>query len=599
MNSFVLIFESLSWCFFDDILVYSKTWEDHLVHLQIVLQILSTNSLFAKAEKCRFGVLQVDYLGHQISEQGVSVDPIKIQAVLDWPKPTTVKGMRGFLGLAGYYRKFIRHFGSIAAPLTQLLAKDSFHWSEAAKQAFIKLKEALTTPPVLCLPDFSQQFVVECDASGIGLGAILSQNSRPVAYFSEALKGSALALSTYEKEMLAIVKAVQKWRPYLLGRSFIVRTDQKSLKYLLEQRITTPAQTRWLPKLLGYDYQIEYKRGVENQGADSLSRVVEFQFMSLLLPSADWWSLLQKEIQQDSFYGGLLPKGSAPLLQRDGVWFKNNKVFLNPTSQFIPKILDYGHSSPVGGHYGYHKTLARIKQNFVWSGMRGMVKEFLKACDVCQRFKSDCMKPAGLLQPLPIPTTIWTDISMDFIEGLPPSNGYTVIMVVVDRLTKYAHFAALKHPFTAATVAKVFIANVVRLHGIPASIVTDRDRVFLSSFWQALFQLQGTQLCMSSSYYPQSDGQTEVMNRTLEQYLRCFAGDQPRKWVEWLPLAEFSYNTSLHFSTKTTPFEAVYGTPPPTLLTYVPGISRIQVVDESLRDRDAILRELRHNLSLA
>jgi hypothetical protein len=188
---------------------------------------------------------------------------------------------------------------------------------------------------------------------------------------------------------------------------------------------------------------------------------------------------------------------------------------------------------------------------------------------------------------------------MDFIEGLPPSNGYTVIMVIVDCLTKYAYFAALKHPFTAATVAKVFIANVVRLHGIPTSVITDRDRVFLSSFWQALFQLQSTQLCMSSSYYPQSDGQTEVMNRTLEQYLRCFAGDQPRKWVEWLPLAEFSYNTSLHFSTKTTPFEAVYGTPPPTLLTYVPGISRIQVVDESLRDRDAILRELRHNLSLA
>jgi hypothetical protein len=165
--------------------------------------------------------------------------------------------------------------------------------------------------------------------------------------------------------MLAIVKDVQKWRPYLLGRSFIVRTDQKSLKYLLEQRSTTLAQTRWLPKLLGYDYQIKYKRGVENQGAGSLSRVIEFQFMSLSLPSADWWSLLQKEIQQDSFYDDLLTKGSAPLLQRDGVWFKNNKVFLNPTSQFIPKILDYGHSSPVGGHYGYHKTLARIKKNFI------------------------------------------------------------------------------------------------------------------------------------------------------------------------------------------------------------------------------------------
>jgi hypothetical protein len=596
LRKFILVF-------FDDILVYSKSWEEHLMHLQTVLNILSTNSLFAKAEKCCFGVLQVDYLGHQISAQGVSVDPKKIQAVLDWPKPTTVKGMRGFLGLAGYYRKFIRHFGGISAPLTQLLHKDSFHWTAAAEQAFKQLKEALTTPPVLRLPDFTQQFVVECDASGIGLGAILTQNNQPVAYFSEALKGSALALSTYEKEMLAIVKAVKKWRPYLLGKTFTVRTDQKSLKYLLEQRITTPAQTRWLPKLLGYDYKIEYKRGLENQGADSLSRVVEFQFLSLSLPLADWWSLLQHEVLEDPFYQKLLQQGSSSLNQslqlRDGVWFKKGKVFLNPVSSFISKVLAYGHSSPVGGHFGYHKTLARIKHNFLWSGMRGMVKDYLKECDVCQRFKNDSMKPSGLLQPLPIPTRIWTDISMDFIEGLPSSNGYSVIMVVVDRLTKYAHFVALKHPFSAATVAKAFITNVVRLHGIPTSIVSDRDKVFLSSFWQALFQLQGTQLCMSSSYHPQSDGQTEVMNRTLEQYLRCFTGDQPRKWVEWLSWAEYSYNTATHSSTKLTPFEAVYGTPPPTLLTYVPGTSRIQAVDECLRDRDAILKDLRHNLQLA
>ncbi|KAL9447417.1 hypothetical protein AB3S75_014979 [Citrus x aurantiifolia] len=209
------------------------------------------------------------------------------------------------------------------------------------------------------------------------------------------------------------------------------------------------------------------------------------------------------------------------------------------------------------------------------------------------------MKPAGLLQPLPIPTQAWTEILMDFIERLPPSNGYTVIMVIIDRLTKYAHFVALKHPFTAITVAKAFVANVVRLYGIPTSIVSDRDKVFISSFWQALFQLQGTQLCMSSSYHPQSDGQTEVVNRTLEQYLRCFTGDQPRKWTEWIPWAEFSYNTFIHSSTKMTPFETVYGFPPPSPLAYVPGTSRVQAVDEYLRDRDAILRELRHNLSVA
>ena len=220
--------------FFYDILVYSKSWKDHLSHLRTVLHILSTNSLFVKESKCQFSVSQVEYLGHIISEQGVAVDPIKIQAVIKWPKPVSVKGVRGFLGLAGYYRKFICNFGSIAAPLTQLLTKEGFHWNEAAEVAFKQFKEALTSPPILRLPDFTQQFVIECDASGTGVGAILSQQNQPVAYFSEALKGSALALSTYEKEMLAIVKAIRKWRPYLIGKPFTVRTDQKSLKYFLE-----------------------------------------------------------------------------------------------------------------------------------------------------------------------------------------------------------------------------------------------------------------------------------------------------------------------------------------------------------------------------
>ncbi|KAL5831744.1 hypothetical protein ACOSQ4_017098 [Xanthoceras sorbifolium] len=191
------------------------------------------------------------------------------------------------------------------------------------------------------------------------------------------------------------------------------------------------------------------------------------------------------------------------------------------------------------------------------------------------------------------------DISMDFIEGLPSSQGYTVIMVVVDRLSKYGHFIPLRHPFTALLVAKAFISQVVKLHGIPKSIVSDRDKIFVSSFWRDLFRLQGTDLNMSSSYHPQSDGQTEVVNRTVEQYLRCFAGDQPRKWVEWLPWAEYSYNTSIHSSTKMTPFEAVYGVKPPSLLAYVPGTTRVQAVEDHFRDRTVILQTLRHNLNLA
>lgn len=590
LRKFILIF-------FDDILVYSTTWDDHLAHLNTVLSILSANQLFAKRSKCSFGVTTVNYLGHLISEQGVSVEPSKIAAILSWPTPTTTRGVRGFLGLAGYYRKFIRQFGSIAAPLTRLLSKEGFQWTTEAENSFNHLKAALTSPPVLRLPNFSQPFVIECDASGIGLGAVLTQDNHPIAYYSEALKPSARSLSTYEKEMLAIVKAIKKWRPYLLGKPFVVRTDQRSLKYLLEQRITTPAQTRWLPKIMGYDYVVEYKKGPENQAADSLSRVVEFHCMSTSMPQAEWWNQLQVEVLQDPFYHTLATKPHHTL--RDGVWFSHGKLVLSPTSFLISKLLAEHHSSPTGGHFGYHKTLARLRRSFHWPHMRKTVKEFIRQCDPCQRFKTDSLKPAGLLQPLGIPERIWTEISMDFIEGLPSSNGYTVILVVVDRLSKYAHFAPLRHPYTALTVAKTFVDHVVRLHGVPTSIVSDRDKVFLSAFWRTLFQLQGTQLKMSSSYHPQTDGQTEVINRVLEQYLRCFTGNQPRRWVEWLPWAEYSYNTSVHSSTLITPFEAVYGIKPPDLLSYVPGTSRVAAVDTCLRDRDSLLRDLRLHLKQA
>lgn len=426
----------------------------------------------------------------------------------------------------------------MAAPLTRLLTKHGFQWTSEASTAFNQLKQALVTPPVLRLPNFNQQFIVESDASGVGLGAILIQEERPVAFYSEALKGTALALSTYDKEMLAIVKAIRKWRPYLLGRPFIVRTDQRSLKYLLEQRITTPTQTRWLPKILGYDYVIQYKKGRENQGADALSRVAEFECLAISLPISDWWFSLQHEVSHDPYYAQLshsVPSADKPQYNmRDGVWFKSGRICLNPTSPLINTILVENHSTPVGGHFRYHRTLNRIKTNFSWPNMKTTIKDFIKSCDTCQRCKTDSLSPAGLLQPLPIPTTVWTEISMDFVEGLPISHGYTVIMVIIDRLTKYDHFVPLKHPYTAISVAKVFIDNVVRLHGIPTSIVSDRDKVFVSSFWKTLFQLQGTKLNMSSSYHPQTDGQTEVLNRTLEQYLRCFTSDNPKKWIDWL-----------------------------------------------------------------
>lgn len=231
--------------------------------------------------------------------------------------------------------------------------------------------------------------------------------------------------------------------------------------------------------------------------------------------------------------------------------------------------------------------------------MKRDIKQHVAACDVCQRNKSESVAPPGLLQPLPIPTKIWTDISMDFIDGLPPSEGKTVIFVVVDRLSNYAHFIALSHPYSAAQVALAFMENVFKLHGMPSSIVCDRDVVFTSSFWKELFRLHGTDILMSSAYHPQTDGQTERVNRCIETYLRCFSSTQPKQWKRWLAWGEWSYNTAFHEAIKMTPFEAVYGYSPPSIETYVKGTTNAHHVEQELLTRDRILRLLHGNLSVA
>jgi hypothetical protein len=197
---------------------------------------------------------------------------------------------------------------------------------------------------------------------------------------------------------------------------------------------------------MGFDYNIQYRKGKENQGADALSRIAAAQLHAISAPITDWWKTLQQEVQQQPYYSNVATRPSLKLVQRDGVWMQNGKIHLSPTSSLIPAVLADGHSSPAGGHFGYLKTLTRISSSFIWPGIRTSVKNFIKECEVCQRCKHETLKPAGLLQPLPIPQRIWTDISMDFVEGLPSSQGYSVIIVVVDRLSKYSHFMPLKHP---------------------------------------------------------------------------------------------------------------------------------------------------------
>ena len=264
-------------------------------HLQVVLELLRANTLYAKRSKCCFGVQQVEYLGHYISGDGVATDPKKIEAVVQWPVPKNVKQLRGFLGLTGYYRRFVRDYGKIAQPLTVLCkSSSSFPWNETATTAFERLKEAMTNALVLSLPDFSQDFTIETGASGNGIGAVLMQQGHPIAFISKALSAKHQALSAYDKEMFAILFAVKKWHFYLVGRHFIIRTDHQPLKYLVEQKVTTPSQQVWLAQLMSYDFEIVYKKGSENRVADALSRVSSHEIASLAVSAVS--STLNQQI---------------------------------------------------------------------------------------------------------------------------------------------------------------------------------------------------------------------------------------------------------------------------------------------------------------
>lgn len=300
-------------------------------------------------------------------------------------------------------------------------------------------------------------------------------------------------------------------------------------------------------------------------------------------------------MQQVSRQSTIDPTG--PYSMRNGLCFYKTRVIVPQVIR--NQLLQEFHDNKMAGHSGVLRTFKRLAQQFYWPSMYRPVQDYITQCEVCQKTKTETLALAGLLQPLPIPCQVWDDISLDFIEGLPSSHGKDSILVVVDRLSKYAHFVALSHPFSAKIVAEQFVEHIIKLHGMPNSIISDRDPIFISKFWQEFFTMSGTKLKLSSAYHPQTDGQTEVMNRCVEQYLRCFVHQWPRKWYSYLPWAELWYNTTYHSSTGMTPFQALYGRLPPSILLYFDGLSRVNEVDQNLLQRDELLQHLKKNLDMA
>jgi transposase InsO family protein len=584
--------------FVDDILIYSETTREHAELVEWVLKKLKEAGYYAHPDKCEFFRHEVSYLGHIVSEKGVAVQQYKVKAVVEWKEPKTKKEVRAFLGLTGYYRKYIEKYGDLALPLTNLTRQDSvWQWTAKEQKAFDTLKAKLTTAPVLAHPDPQRQYIVTTDASGFAVSGVLSQDQadgtrRPIAYFSRKMHDVQTRYPVHEQELLAIVEATQEWRCYLEGspHPILYLTDHQSLQWLNTQPNLSGRQARWSEKLSELDFKIQYIPGKENKVADALSRQAEYEppegeakakddgkagsrlSISLANMTSDTPTTVVKvdvpilreaikqAAQKDPSYKQQLEQKDANdgLVRENGVLMTSEAIVYIPDDRELQRqLIEQVHDTPTGGHLGQRKTVLKMQARCYWPGMKMMIEDYVRGCTVCASTKTSQQKPAGTLRPLPIPHRPWEVISIDFVGPLPKTpDYYDTILVVVDKFSKYAYFIPTTKNVTAQGTARLLIDNVIKQRGLPeGGIISDRDPRFTAALWQEVWKLLQTPLRMSTSYHPQSDGQTERVNKTMEVGLRAHANKTKTNWKDNLALVEAQYNSAVHESTGKTPFE--------------------------------------------
>jgi len=521
-----------------------------------IFDILAQNDLYLKPEKCLFEQNEIDFLGVMVGAGTIRMDPGKIRTVQDWPTPRTPTNVRAFLGFTGYYRYFISGYSATARPLLELTKKHTpFHWGQAQEKSFRMLQQAMCTSPVLFQPDYSRQFYLQTDASAYGLGAVLSQEHpsekkgptakpklHPVAYYSATFTPTERNYDIYERELLAIMKALNHWRSYLgwTVMPFIILTDHANLQYWKAPQNLTRRTARWHADLQEYDYILKYIPGKENVPSDFLSRP----------PLAD---------------KGDTDNQAVTMIPGERIATARATIEVPPILEVRRGLLHAYHDHPIAGHPGRDETLRQLQARYHWPRMKEWVANYIKGCGVCQQNKiltHRAKTPLYRIGTLPNARP-FECIAMDLITGLPMKKGIDAILTIVDQgCSRAALFLPCSTTITGPQIAQLYLDNVYRWFGLPTKMISDRDPRFTSHFGQALAKKLGVQQNLSTAFHPQTDGLSERKNQWVEQYLRLVTSLHPEDWTRWLSVASAVHNNRRNATTGLSPNQVLLGYEP-------------------------------------
>ncbi|SJL18732.1 uncharacterized protein ARMOST_22332 [Armillaria ostoyae] len=574
--------------YLDDILIFSKTLEEHRKITRRVLELLRKHKLFLKAEKCEFEVLETEYLGVIISEGSIRMDPVKLAGIAEWPVPTKKKELQSFLGFANFYRRFIKGYSDIVRPMTRLTGKEVWTWGTAQQIAFQQLKNRFAIDVILRIPTEKGQFRIEADASEGAIGAVLSQEQdgkwRPVAFLSKALTITERNYEIYDKELLAIMLALDEWRHYLMGAAvdFEIWTDHQNLQYFRKPQKLNRRQARWVTELAEYHFTLHHKPGASNKKADLLSRRADHlqgqddndkitvlspeHFRTMIMPTINE---THERIKSTTRSHQKWDQGIANSLnhekgikERDGLLYYDQRIYVPRDSTTRGEIISRCHDHITAGHPGIEKTKELVLRDYWWPKLKRDVEAYVRGCETCARTKASTQARRAPLHPNEIPSEPWTHISVDMITGLVPCKGLDAILVIVDRFSKAIIPIACKTTLSSEGWAKILRDEVYAKYGMPVTVISDRGPQFVSKFLQDLYKMLDIKGNASTAYHPQTDGQTERVNQEIEKYLRIFINVRQTDWPEWLPLAAFQHNNRIHSATGKSPFFVNFGRNP-------------------------------------